>query len=543
MQGVVSRAGKWLEERTGVGAACRHFLFENIPASSGWAQVFGSVCLFLFLTQVLTGVLLALNYAPTPGDAYTSVVYILERVAAGGMVRGLHHWGASLMIAVVFLHMAQVFIYGAYKRPREATWIVGTALLLLTLAFGLTGYLLPWDNRAYWGTVVTTRIVASVPLAGSILARLAGASNGIGVVTFSRFYALHTILLPGFTILLIVVHIYLVRRHGVTPGPNNAGRYQKFYPKQAFRDVIAVFTAFVVLFAAAAFLDAPLERMADATDTAYVPRPEWYFLSLFQLLKVFQGNMEIIGTVVIPSMAILALVLLPFADRVHAPPLTGRAQAAGVVLLVFSIWAGLTGVAAWTTPHARRSPLVPREAARWAQIPPEQIAGFGYFHSSRCDSCHNLFLGSPKAGPNLGSSGVQHPKEWLIQHFRNPEQSESPSGTNPPDLSLPKLNALSLFVENVRPESISTLRSMSSQYIDGAQTLVVGACTSCHRVNGVGGGVGPALNGLVNRRSEQWLREHFIAPQRLSPGSIMPPYQFKKADEDALIAYLLSLPD
>lgn len=538
MKASLYRAGRWLDERTGIGSACRHFLFEDIPASSGWPQVFGSICLFLFLTQVLTGILLAFNYAPTPGDAYKSVSYILERVAGGKLIHGLHHWGASLMIIAVFLHMAQVFIYGAYKRPREATWIAGVALLLLTLAFGLTGYLLPWDNRAYWGTVVTAQIMASVPFAGPALTQLIGAANGIGVITFSRFYALHTLLLPGITGLLIAFHIYLVRRHGAAPAPNDNGNTQKFYPRQAFRDVIAVFAAFVILFAAAAFLEVPLERIADPTDISYVPRPEWYFLFLFQLLKIFEGKMEVIGTVVLPTAAILALIVLPFANRVHARILSGRIHGAAAVLLVFSVWAGLTATAERSTPKPFHSPRVPREAAQWAQIPPEQIAGFGYFRSSNCGSCHNLLIGAPKAGPNLGHAGVQHPKEWLIQHFRSPQTSSTPL-----HLSLPKLNALSLFVENVRPESVALLNRMSSQYISGVQTFVVGGCISCHKVNGAGGGVGPALNGLADRRGEQWVIDHFADPQRLSPGSIMPRYQFSKSDEDALLTYLFSLPD
>lgn len=538
MKTLIDRTGKWLDERTGIGAACRRFLFEDIPASSGWPQVFGSICLFLFLTQVLTGILLAFNYAPTPGDAYKSVSYILEKVAGGKMIHGLHHWGASLMIVAVFLHMAQVFIYNAYKAPREATWIVGVTLLLLTLAFGLTGYLLPWDNRAYWGTVVTAQIMASVPFAGPVLTQLLGAANGIGVVTFSRFYALHTLLLPGVAGLLIAFHIYLVRRHGAAPAPTDNGHVQKFYPKQAFRDVIAIFIVFILLFAAAVFLDVPLERIADPTDISYVPRPEWYFLFLFQLLEVFQGKMEVIATVILPTLAVLALIILPFAHRAHRRMFTGRIKAAGAVLIVFSIWAGLTATAERSGPKPFHSPRVSREAFQWSQIPPEQIAGFGYFQSSNCGSCHNLLIGAPKAGPNLGHPGAQHPKEWLIQHFRSPEPSSPPL-----HLSLPKLNALALFVENVRPESISMLNRMSSQYITGVQTFVVNGCISCHKVNGGGGGVGPALNGLADRRSEQWIVDHFSDPRHLSPGSIMPRYQFSKPEEDALLTYLFSLPD
>src|SRR5580700_11424624 len=154
------------DQRTGIYSGLKHFLYEEIPASSGWHQIFGSTALFLILIQFFTGIMLSFNYAPTPGDAYDSVRYILTDVTAGRIMRGLHHWGASMIIVIVVLHMVQVFLYGAYKKPREGTWVAGVILLLLTLAFGLTGYLLPWDNRAYWGTTVTTSIGATVPLAG-----------------------------------------------------------------------------------------------------------------------------------------------------------------------------------------------------------------------------------------------------------------------------------------------------------------------------------------------------------------------------------------
>ncbi|MBV8863856.1 MAG: cytochrome b N-terminal domain-containing protein, partial [Acidobacteriaceae bacterium] len=193
MRGLISQIAAWVDHRTGLPTAISGFLLEDIPASAGWPQVFGSVALFLVVIQSLTGILLAMNYAPTAGEAYTSVTYILRQVAGGRMIHGLHHWGASLMIIVVLLHMAQVFIFGAFRRPREATWIAGVVLLLLTLAFGLTGYLLPWDNKAYWGTVVTIRILAGLPVVGHLLAHLSGAADAVGSLTFARFYALHTL--------------------------------------------------------------------------------------------------------------------------------------------------------------------------------------------------------------------------------------------------------------------------------------------------------------------------------------------------------------
>ena len=540
MRGLISQFAAWVDDRTGLQAAVSGFLLEDIPASAGWPQVFGSVALFLFLIQGLTGILLALNYAPTANEAYSSVMYIMRQVAGGRMIHGLHHWGASLMVIVVLLHMTQVFIFGAFRRPREATWIAGVVLLLLTLAFGLTGYLLPWDNKAYWGTVVTIKILASLPVAGHLLTRLAGATDGLGSLTFSRFYALHTLVLPAATVALISIHVYLVRRHGITPDRLETEKQQKLYPKQLFRDSCAVFVAFLCLFLAASFLDVPLERMADPTDTQYIPRPEWYFLFLFQLLKVFPGRLELIGTLVLPSLTVLVLILLPFLHRTHVTLLKGKGQSASVAALALSIWLGLTSAAGWTAPHPKGTANVSAQATEWARVSPEVIAGSGYFRSLNCDSCHNLIVGTPKPGPTLGLTGIQHPRDWILQHFNDQSQARL-DGREPSSLSMPQRNALLIFVASVKPESVQTLSTISSEFTNGAQTFVNSACASCHKVNGVGGEIGPSLNGLANRRNEGWVRAHFIAPRKLSPGSIMPPYHFAGKDERDLISYLFSL--
>jgi ubiquinol-cytochrome c reductase cytochrome b subunit len=541
MRTVISQVAEWIDHRTGLQTATSRFFSEEIPASAGWPEVFGSVALFLFLLQCLTGTLLALNYAPTSGEAYKSLTFIMRQVAGGRMIQGLHHWGASLMVIVVFLHMAQVFIFGAFKRPREATWLAGVILLLLTLAFGLTGYLLPWDNKAYWGTTVTTKIMAGLPVVGPLLTRLAGATEGIGAITFSRFYTLHTILLPACTMGLVIFHVYLVRRHGITPGMAHLkAPRQRFYPRQLFRDFCAVFVAFLCLFLAASVLDVRLDGIADPTDTTYVPRPEWYFLFLFQLLKVFPGHLELIGTLVLPSLAILALVLLPFMHRIHSQILKGRWQAAGIVAVVFSVWLALTSAAGWTSPAAKGKGVISLQANEWARTPPEVIAGYGYFRSFQCESCHNLIVGAPKPGPTLGLAGLEHSRDWLLQHFSDESDSASELREGAA-LSLPKRNALLIYVTSLKPDSLQSLASLSPSFLNGAQTFVANACASCHKVNGVGGSLGPSLNGLINRRNQGWIREHFAAPRRMSPGSVMPPYQFTKRDEDDLIGYLYSL--
>src|SRR6202163_404637 len=329
----------WLEHRTGIESAVKNFLYEDIPASAGWHQIIGSMAVFFFVIQVFTGAMLAFNYAPTPGEAYNSVKYIMTDLTGGPLIRGLHHWGASMMLIIVVLHMIQVFIYGAYKKPREATWMVGVTLLLITLAFGLTGYLLPWDNRAYWGTVVTTKIGATVPLMGPYVSRLLASTGDIGVVTFARFYGLHVLLLPPATMLLIVLHVYLVRRHGVAPIPGDEGRPKKsFFPEQVFKDTVAVFLAFAILFVMAIAVRVPLERMADPTDTSYIPRPEWYFLFLFQTLKFFKGPLEVVGSTVLPGVAVLLLFLIPFIDRRPMVRLTKRVFAFGVVIFAALAW-------------------------------------------------------------------------------------------------------------------------------------------------------------------------------------------------------------
>lgn len=325
----------WLEERTGVESAIKHFFYEDIPESSGWHQVFGSVAMFAFLVQALTGILLSLNYAATPGEAYDSLRYIMTQVTAGPLIRGMHHWAASLMIIVVVLHMIQVFLWGAYKRPREATWMSGVVLLLLTLAYGLSGYLLPWDNRAYWGTVVATQIAELAPGLGPYMLRLLGSDGtSIGAVTFTRFYAAHVLLLPPLTMLLIGLHVYLVRRHGVAPTPADEGRpKKKFYPQQVAMDTVAIFVWFAVLMGMAILARVPLGHVADPTDLSFVPRPEWYFLFLFQFLTWFEGPLEVVGAVILPTLAIVALLLVPFVDRGKMAFVRQRTGALAVVIL------------------------------------------------------------------------------------------------------------------------------------------------------------------------------------------------------------------
>jgi ubiquinol-cytochrome c reductase cytochrome b subunit len=536
---------EWLDHRTGIQTAVRKFLYEEIPASSGWHQVFGSVAIFLFLTQAFTGALLAFNYAPTPGDAYNSLRYILTELTGGRLIRGLHHWGASMMIVVVVLHMVQVFLYGAYKKPREATWMVGVVLLLVTLAYGLTGYLLPWDNRAYWGTVVTTRIAAQAPLAGPYLARLLGGEGAVGVVTFARFYGLHVLLLPPATILLIAIHVYLVRKHGVAPTAGDELKpKQQFYPAQVFKDTLAIFIAFAILFTLAMVARVPLEQLADPTDTAYTPRPEWYFLFLFQTLTMLSGPMEVVGSVVLPGLAILALILVPFIDRTEMIKVTRRTFAAAVVVLAAIGWSGLTLAAVRGTPKSEGAVLVDYSAPTdWMQLSPEEMAGVAYFRQENCISCHAIGGHGGKVGPDLTNGAIHKDAAWMIQHFKRPSVMRPGSAMPPIQLSDRQLSSLAAFLLKLNANNASALENAPEFATQGALVYQANRCGTCHMVNGVGMKVGPSLNGLAKRQTRRYVEEHFLDPQKLSPGSIMPPYRLPQKDLDNLTSYLLALPD
>ena len=543
------RVNEWLDHRTGIPAAARKFLGEEIPASSGWHQVFGSVALFLFLTQAFTGILLAFNYAPTPGDAYNSLRYILTEVTGGKLIRGLHHWGASMMIVVVVLHMVQVFLYGAYKKPREATWIAGVVLLLVTLAYGLTGYLLPWDNRAYWGTVVATQIAGQAPGVGQYLMRLLGGSGPVGVVTFARFYALHVLLLPPATLLLIGLHVFLVRKHGVAPAPGDESRpAQQFYPRQVFKDTVAIFIAFAVLFLLAVAAHVPLEQLADPTDTSYIPRPEWYFLFLFQTLKLFNGPLELIGSTVLPGLAVLTLVLVPFIDRSRVVRVTKRTFAMGVVALAAIGWTGLTIAAVRSTPSdANKAQVDYSGPTDWIQLSPQELAGVGYFREENCVSCHPIG-GPPSAqggaiGPDLTRITIHRDAAWMINHFKQPAAVRPGSSMPAIQLSDAQLNALAAYLLKLNPDNASALDNTPDFAAQGAMVYEANHCSSCHKINGAGMAVGPPLNGLAKQQTRSWVIDHFADPQKLSPGSIMPPYKLSQKDMDNLVSYLFSLPE
>ncbi len=347
----------WFDARTGFRALVKHVLDEPLPSGVGWWFVTGSIVLFLLAVQLVTGVLLAIFYSPSPDSAYDSIRFIMERVTFGRVLRGLHFFGASFIVIAAIVHMLRVVAFGSYKKPRELNWIVGVLLLLIILGFALTGYLLPWDQKAYWATTVTINIARSTPLVGDVLSGLLKGGTDLGALTLLRWYAAHVFLLPACLIAFTVAHLYLMRRQGIS-GPVKAmpGPPTPFYPYHALKDTIASAAVFALLLTLAIFFDAPLDPVADPTDATYVPRPEWYFMSLFELLKYFPGPLEPVATVVIPGLVIMLLLLLPFLDRRPDREPAKRPLVIGSFIVVFTGITLLTVLGFRSTPAPSSAP-------------------------------------------------------------------------------------------------------------------------------------------------------------------------------------------
>jgi ubiquinol-cytochrome c reductase cytochrome b subunit len=210
--------GNWLDERVSWRKVWETIFLRNVPKVN-WLYTLGSATLFVAFNQMITGILLTLYYVPTPDHAYDSVQYITTQVPAGWLIRGLHHWGASAMVLLTVLHMLRVILYGAYKFPREVTWFSGVALLIVVIAFGFTGYLLPWDQKAYWATTVGTRIAGTPPLIGDFILKVVRGGEELSALTLARFFGVHVWVLPIALVVLIAIHIYLVIRIGISAVP------------------------------------------------------------------------------------------------------------------------------------------------------------------------------------------------------------------------------------------------------------------------------------------------------------------------------------
>ena len=313
----------FIDERVGLKLMLDKMLNEPVPGGSRWAYVFGSVLLFLFIMQALTGILLMFYYAPTIDHAYASTQYIIHDVDYGWFLLSYHFWGSTAMAICVVVHMSQVFLWGSYKSPRELLWLVGLALFGIVIAFGFTGYLLPWDQRAYWATTVGVEILDKTPVVGDFLARFLKGGPTPGQMTLSRFFVIHVMILPAALMGLAGLHLFLFRVAGPA-GPFRGTseeikvKTDYFFPRQIWKDIVGM----AVVFAGICVLTfwEPVVLLDEATSDPgdYHPEPEWYFLFYFQLLrlKIFSGEFgQFLGAIALPLAFMVLLVALPFIDK------------------------------------------------------------------------------------------------------------------------------------------------------------------------------------------------------------------------------------
>lgn len=297
-------------------------MHKRLPPHTGWLHVFGSLSLLLFLSQTVTGILLLIYYRPTPEEAYQSIKYITAEVHFGWLYRQVHAWGATLMILALLLHMVRTYFMGAYKRPRELTWITGVLLFLVTITFGFTGYLLPWNQIAFWATTVGTESANKVPLIGPWLQYLLRGGDVVGGETLSRFFVVHVIILPWIIAGLVAVHLFLMRLNNLAtlervgeekPIPPQRGI--PFFPVHVAKEGVVIVLLFAVLVTLAVLAPWEIGEPADPLLTPEHIKPEWYFLPSYQLLKYFEGPYGAVIGIFACSVPFVLLVLWPFLDR------------------------------------------------------------------------------------------------------------------------------------------------------------------------------------------------------------------------------------
>lgn len=439
---MASRLYQWLDSRLNLKAVEHTLLNEPIPGGASWIYVFGSATLFIFILQAVTGMFLAVYYAPTPDHAYDSVQFIETQVTFGWFVRGLHHWGASGMVIAVGLHMLQVFLYGAFKPPREVMWMVGVVLLLLVLGFAFTGYLLPWDQTAYWATQVGINMVGTVPVVGDFLVRVMRGGETLGALTLSRFFAVHVLFLPAIIVMGIMLHLFILRRVGPA-GPwdeqQRMAKSESFYPRQVYMDAVVMLGVFAALASLAVLMPFPLADKANPSDTSFVPVPEWYFLFFYELLKHVHGPMEPLVTWVLPGLVVLLMLLWPILDwkknvRHPASRPVGMVLAGVFLIAVFS----LLGISLKNLYAVKR-------------VDPAVAHGQALVKQFGCLGCHRIHGTGGAVGPDLSYVGDVRPdRAWHIKHFKNP-QSVSPGSIMPKfPLTDQELNDLASYMLSLR---------------------------------------------------------------------------------------------
>jgi ubiquinol-cytochrome c reductase cytochrome b subunit len=466
---VIREVADWLDQRLKLGAAIRETAEHPVPReTASWFYVFGSAALTCFILQIVTGILLALIYVPSAGEAWNSLQILNHGISLGWFIRGLHGWGSNFMVAIVLIHMVQVFLFGAYKFPRELTWMIGVFLLLMTLAMAFTGQVLRFDQDAYWGLGIGASIASRVPVVGPWAVNLMLGGPIIAGATLSRFFAVHVFVVPGLLIALVGVHLLMVLKLGVNEWPmpgrivRRATYLQEYHdlthkegvpfvPYAVWKDVF--FSGFILLsIAACAVYFGPFgpNGQPDPTIIQTAPRPDFFFLWLYSVLSFLPPSAETPILMIGPAIGIVALLLLPFIAGEGEKSWKRRPIAVLTILLTAVMLGSLTQLGL----HTPWSPLM--EAWSSMPIPSEYLQGRTalerhgalVFQAKQCHNCHSLDDMGGKRGPALDRVALRLTQDQLIRQVIQGGGNMPAYGKN---LSPAETTALVAFLETLHP--------------------------------------------------------------------------------------------
>ncbi len=466
---LITSIAKWMDARLQLGSAIRESAEHAVPReTASWFYVFGSAAFVIFLLQIVTGILLALLYVPSAAGAWSSLQTLNQNVPLGWYIRALHGWGSNFMVAIVLIHMVQVFLFGAYKYPRELTWIVGVFLLLVTLGMAFSGQVLRFDQDAYWGLGIGASIASRVPIIGPSVVKLMLGGPIIAGATLSRFFALHVFVIPGFLIASVGLHLLMVLKLGINEWPMPGRLVRKatyikeyheltkkdglpFVPGAIWKDLF--FAAFILLsIGACAYVLGPFGPSGppDPTIIQTAPRPDFFFLWLYAVLSFLPPSMETPALLIGPVMIILALLLLPFLSGEGEKSWRRRPIAVLTVLLVAVSLATFTRLAE----HTPWSPVM--DAWSGNPIPSKFLhnrsalerQGAAVFQVKQCHNCHSLGNEGGKRGPALDAVAVRLTQDQLIRQVIQGGGNMPAYGKN---LSPAETTALVAFLETLHP--------------------------------------------------------------------------------------------
>ena len=484
---LIRNLGDWFDKRLGLAAPIRETMEHRVPReTASWFYVFGSAALTVFALQLVTGVLLAILYVPSAGEAWNTLQMINHQVTLGWFIRALHGWGSNFMVAIVLIHMVQVFLFGAYKYPRELTWIVGVLLLLLTLGMAFSGQVLRFDQDAYWGLGIGASIVSRVPILGPPVVNLLLGGPIIAGATLSRFFALHVFVIPGTLIAFVGLHLLLVLKLGINewPMPGRIVRratYMREYHELTQRDGVPFFpdamvkdlffSGFIVLsIVACALYFGPIgpSGQPDPTIIQTVPRPDYFFLWLYAVLSLLPPWAETPVLLIGPVIALIVLVALPFVSGEGEKSWKRRPIAVLTVLLAavaLGNFTHLARVAPWSpVMDAWSGDAIPAQYLKGRTALERQ--GALVFQVKQCHNCHALGGVGGQRGPALDRVAVRLTQDQLIRQVIQGGGNMPAYGKN---LSPAETTALVAFLETLHPAGQAPARYASSAMEPGAQ--------------------------------------------------------------------------